>query len=121
MKFSETHEWLKVEGDFGIVGITQYAQNELKEIVAVQLPPVGKVLELGEEAAILESTKAAIDIYSPITGEVVAVNEELKKNPNLLNQTPETEGWLFKMRIDDLDELDTLLDLEQYLQLVSVS
>lgn len=121
MKFSETHEWLKIENDVGTVGITQYAQNELKEIVSIQLPPIGKVLELGEEAAILESTKAAVDIYSPVTGEIIAVNEELKKNPDLLNKTPETHGWLFKMRIHDLDELDTLLDLEQYLQLVSVS
>lgn len=117
MKFSETHEWIKVEGEIGVVGITRHAQNELKEVVSIQLPPIGKKLEVGEEAAILESTKAAVDIYSPVSGEVVAVNKMALQN---INQSPEEGGWLFKLRLLDVSELDTLLDQEEYQEIVSV-
>ncbi|HSX04752.1 MAG TPA: glycine cleavage system protein GcvH [Rhabdochlamydiaceae bacterium] len=121
MKFSETHEWIKVEGSIGTVGITHFAQKELKEIVSIQLPPLGKKVKMGEEAAILESTKAAVDIYSPVSGEIIAVNEAALQNFSLVNESPEEGGWLFKIQLQKTRELDTLLDLEQYLQLVSVS
>lgn len=121
MKYTETHEWIKIEGNKGTVGITQFAQNELKEVVSIQLPVVGSRLELGEDAAILESTKAAVDIYSPVSGKIIEINEKVKKDPQILNQSPESGGWLFKIELSDIDELDTLLDLEQYLQIVSIS
>lgn len=105
----------------GTVGITKFAQGELKEIVMVQLPEIGKMVDLGDEAAILESTKAAVDIYSPVSGKIIEVNEKVKKDPHLINSSPESEGWLFKIQMSDLDELDTLLDLEQYLQIVAIS
>ncbi len=121
MKFSETHEWIKVEREVGTVGISSFAQKELKEIVSVQLPTVGKKVELGDEAAILESTKAAVDLYSPVSGEIVAINEKVLQNPSLINDGPEGDGWLFKIKLRDAAELETLLDSEQYLELVSVS
>ena len=114
MKFTESHEWVKVENDTGVVGITAHAQKELGEIVYVELPQVGKRIQAGEEAAILESTKAAADIYSPVSGEVIEINLALKQTVALINEQSETEGWLFKIKLADPSELDTLLDHEHY-------
>jgi glycine cleavage system H protein len=119
MKFSETHEWIKIEEGIGIVGISRHAQNELKEIVSIQLPLIGKKLEIGEEAAILESTKAAVDLYAPVSGEVIAINEEALKNPSIVNDFPEGKGWLFEIKLHDPSELESLLDPEEYLEIVS--
>lgn len=119
VKYSQSHEWVAVVGEIAMVGISAYAQTELGEVVFVQLPEVGEELEAGKEAAVVESTKAASDIYAPVSGEVVAINEQLVVNPGILNASPEKEGWLFKISIKRRSELDTLLDHQQYLQLTS--
>ncbi len=119
IKYTNSHEWIQVEENIGIVGVTDYAQKELGAIVFAELPAVGKVLEIGQEAAILESTKAAADIYSPISGEVIEVNAELAESPQLINAFSEDRGWLFKVRLKDPKELDSLLTKEAYLKMIN--
>lgn len=114
MKFTESHEWIEVQEELGIVGVTNYAQKELGDIVYVELPTVGKPVKQGEEAAVLESTKAAADVYAPVSGHIVEVNEKLKNTSELVNQSPEKEGWLFKIKLSDLKEIDSLMTAEQY-------
>ena len=118
MFFTDSHEWIEVEGDLGKVGITSHAQKELGDIVYVELPTVGKKIHAGEEVVILESTKAAADIYGPVSGEIVAVNEELNHSPQLLNESPEGRGWLFQIRLSSLEELNGLMNQAAYQQLV---
>lgn len=118
IKYTNSHEWISVDQDIGTVGITAYAQKELGAIVFAGLPPLGKVLSMGEEAAILESTKAAADIYSPVSGEVIEVNPELAVSPELINSFAEDLGWLFKIKIKNLKELETLLSKENYLKMI---
>ena len=118
MKYTESHEWIRVEDDLGVVGITQQAQQELGEVVHVELPTVGKMVRAGEEVAVLESTKAAADIYSPVSGEVVEINQKLADFSELINKEPETSGWLFKIRCTNLAELEKLLNQKEYLTLV---
>lgn len=122
MKFTRTHEWILIEGDEGTVGITSYARKELGDVVYVELPPVGKKLKQGEEAVVLESTKAASDIYAPVSGTVTAVNENLAQEIQDVNNASEGKGWLFKMKIADpsktSQELEKLLTQEEYLALV---
>ena len=113
MKYTQTHEWIRLnQGEEGIatVGISDHAQKELGEIVFVQLPKVGQKLEAGAESAVLESTKAASDIYSPVAGEVIEVNQQLLEDPSLLNTSAEDKGWLYKIVVYDLAALDTLLE-----------
>ena len=119
MYFTDSHEWVQVEGNSGKVGITAFAKKELGEIVYLQLPEVGRKVQAGEEVVILESTKAAADIYAPVSGEIVAVNEAAAQNPELLNRSPEQEGWLFQIRLSDPSELDDLMDKAAYENLVS--
>lgn len=119
MKYSESHEWVLIENETAVVGISKHAQKELGEVVYVELPKVGDVVEAGKEAAVLESTKAAADIYSPLSGTITEVNELVKENPSLLNSSPENEGWIFKIAPSDLSQLDSLLDQSQYLHLTS--
>ncbi len=114
MKFTDSHEWVEVSGDEGRVGITTYARQELGEVVYIELPKVGQKLKLGEEACILESTKAAADVYSPLSGEVTAINTALEENPDLLNRSPQGQGWLFTLKISRPDEMDHLLDEDVY-------
>ncbi|MBS3903800.1 MAG: glycine cleavage system protein GcvH [Simkania sp.] len=119
MRFTESHEWILINGEIGTVGITSYAQKELGSIVYIELPEIGRRLALAEEAVVLESTKAAADVYAPVSGEVIEVNEKLKVSCDLINQSPEKEGWLFKMKITAPKELQTLMEREEYLQLVA--
>lgn len=114
LKYAETHEWARVEGDNVTVGITDHAQAELTDIVFVELPKVGTPLAARQAAAIVESVKAASDIYSPVSGEVVELNPELESNPALLNVDPYGAGWLFKVRFKDAGELDALKDPAAY-------
>ncbi len=114
MKFSDSHEWIKVENSIGTVGISDHAQHELGDIVYVELPIKGKKVLKGCEVAVLESTKAASDVYTPVSGEIIEVNEKLKENPQIINEYPESEGWLYKIRIDDLSDLNSLFDAEAY-------
>lgn len=119
MKYTNTHEWIDLKGDIGTVGITDHAQKELGDIVYVELPKVGKTVQAGEEAVVLESTKAAADVYSPISGTILEVNSSLTSASELVNQSPEASGWLFKIKPSNPKELDKLLDETAYRSLVS--
>ncbi len=116
-KFTKDHEYIRVEGNTGIVGITPYAQDQLGDIVFVELPKVGMVLKQGEEAAVVESVKAASEIYAPASGTVTEVNTALSGEPGLINSAPETDGWIYKLSLAAPAELDTLLDAAAYAEL----
>ncbi len=114
LKYAKTHEWIKVEGETGTVGITDYAQEQLTDVVFVELPQIGKVVSKGEAVAVLESVKSVSDIYAPVSGEVIEVNKELENKPGLINKEPYGKGWIFKLKIKDTKELDSLLSAEGY-------
>jgi len=114
LKYAKTHEWVRVEGDIAVVGITDHAQHELTDVVYVETPAVDSHIEAGKECAVVESVKAASDIYAPVSGDVVAVNEELSGAPELLNQDPYEKGWMFKVKISDPGELNELLSPDNY-------
>lgn len=114
MKFTDTHEWISINGDIGTVGITDYAQKELGDIVYVELPNIGAAVKALQEAVVLESTKAAADVYSPVSGTIVEVNQKLADASELVNTAPEDDGWLFKVKLSDLKELNALMDKDTY-------
>ncbi len=118
MRFTDSHEWIKVENGIGTVGITHQAQKQLGEVVYVELPAVGKQVQAGQEVAVLESTKAAADIYSPVSGEIVEINQKLCDFIHHINSSAEAEGWLFKIKLSNYSEIDKLLNRNQYLDLV---
>ena len=117
--FTEDHEWIDVDGDIGTVGISDYAQGQLGDIVFVEVPDEGKELGKGDEAAVVESVKAASDIYAPVSGTVIEGNDALANEPDLVNSDPEGEGWFFKLTIADTSELDELMDEAKYASFVS--
>ena len=112
--YTEDHEWIRVEGDTGTVGITTYAQGQLGDIVFVELPDVGKTLDVGDEAAVIDSVKAAAEVYAPVAGEVVEVNDAIVEKPGLVNEDAMGDGWFFKLKIADPVELEDLMDEEAY-------
>ena len=114
IKYTEDHEWLKVDGDTAVVGITHHAQDALGDVVFVELPEVGKVYTQKETAGVVESVKAAADVYMPVTGEVVEVNEALRNDPSLANSDPLGAGWFFKVRLADPSQLAALMDETSY-------
>jgi glycine cleavage system H protein len=114
MYYTDTHEWLSLQGDKGTVGMTHYAQEELGAIVFIQLPKIGQKVTIGEEICVLESTKAAADVYAPVSGTIIAINEEIVKFPGKINQNAETTGWLFQLTLSNLAEVETLLTLAEY-------
>ncbi len=114
LKYAESHEWIRVDGDTGTVGITDHAQAELTDIVYVDPPKVGTNLSAGSTCAVVESVKAASDIYSPVSGEVIGINEALASNPALVNTAPYGEGWLFKVRLADASQLGALKSPADY-------
>jgi glycine cleavage system H protein len=114
LKFTTDHEWLRLDGEVATVGITNFAQDKLGDLVFVELPGVGTKLKKGAAAATVESVKAASDVYAPVSGEVIEVNGKVGSDPALVNSAPTGEGWLFKMKIADASELGTLLDEEAY-------
>ncbi len=114
IKFSEDHEWIRIEGDSGVVGLTDYAQEQLGDIVFVELPEVGRQLAKGDEAAVIESVKAASELYAIVGGEVTEVNESLSDDPAQVNSDPMGGGWFFKFKIGDAGELDGLMDENAY-------
>ncbi len=114
LRYAESHEWIRLEGAIGTVGITDHAQAELTDIVYVELPQVGKVLETRQAVAVVESVKAASDIYAPVSGEVVETNPNLESNPALLNTDPYNAGWLFKLKISNSDEISLLKTAAEY-------
>ena len=114
MKYSENHTWVQMDNTIGIIGITNQAQQELGEVIYIEFPSEGEKIQKGKELAVIESRKSAIDVYSPISGEIVAINQQLKKNPETIQDNAETSGWLVKIRFDDKKELDQLMDEGQY-------
>ncbi len=116
LRFTKNHEWIRVEGEEAVVGITEYAQQQLGDIVFVELPSVGRCIDTGEEAAVVESVKAASSVYMPVRGEIVSVNEDLSKNPQKVNTSPEGEGWMFRMKVSDVQELEELMGEASYLE-----
>lgn len=116
-KFTKDHEYIRLEGTTGIVGITPYAQEQLGDIVYVELPSVGKKLKQGDEAAVVESVKAASEIYAPVAGTVTEVNGNLAGEPGLINSAPEGEGWIYKLSVEDVGELDGLMDAAAYAEI----
>jgi glycine cleavage system H protein len=117
-KFSEEHEWIVIDGDVGTVGITDYAQEQLGDVVYVELPEVGRTVEKDGEMATIESVKAASEIFAPVSGEVVEVNTALDDDPALINSDAEAGGWIVKLRIADAGELDGLMDADGYKKFV---
>lgn len=120
-KYTKDHEYIRVEGDVAVVGITEHAQEQLGDVVFVEVPEVGKKVKQGDTAAVVESVKAASDIYAPISGEVVAANGELACNPALVNQDPMGKAWFMKIRIANKSELDGLMDRAAYDAFVAAS
>ena len=117
LKYTKTHEWLRVMDDGHVeVGITDHAQHLMGDMVFVELPEVGATIAAGDDCAVVESVKAASDVYAPVTGEIIEINEELVNAPETLNQEPYAGGWLFRMQPDNEGELDDLLDAEAYLE-----
>ena len=112
--YTEDHEWIDVDGDSATVGITDYAQQQLGDVVFVELPEVGRNVVAGKEAAVVESVKAASEVYAPVAGDVVEVNEALADDPALVNRDPQGEGWFVKLRIENQGDLDDLLDEAAY-------
>ncbi len=112
--YAETDEWIKIEGDLGIVGITDYAQDKLGDIVFLEEAPLGKKVKKRERVISIESVKAAADIHSPVSGEIVEVNKEAVQNPQIINEDPYGKGWLFKIKIENMDELKELMDAKNY-------
>jgi glycine cleavage system H protein len=117
--FTEDHEWIDVDGDIGTVGISDYAQSQLGDIVFVEVPDAGRSLGKGDEAAVVESVKAASDVYSPASGTVLEGNPALTDEPALVNSDPEGEGWFFKITLSDASELDALMDETAYAAFVA--
>ncbi|MDE3046630.1 MAG: glycine cleavage system protein GcvH [Verrucomicrobiota bacterium] len=120
-RFTKSHEWIEVKGRVGTVGITHYAQKELGDIVYAQLPKVGQVLRAGQEVCVLESTKAAADIYTPVSGKVVAINEKVREEPALTNRDAEHTGWLFQIELSSAKEVDSLLTRVDYDKMIANS
>ena len=114
VKFTKEHEWVRVEGEEGVVGITNYAQEQLGDMVFIEVPEVGAQIEKGAEAAVVESVKAANEVYSPISGEVIEVNEDLAEDPSKVNSDAEGEGWMYRVKMSDASELDDLMDVDAY-------
>jgi glycine cleavage system H protein len=112
--YTPEHEWIRVEGDTATVGITDFAQGQLGDIVFVELPDAGREVSKGGEAAVVESVKAASDVYAPVTGEVTEANQALSDDPSLVNTDPEGEGWFFRLRLSDTSELEGLMDAGAY-------
>ncbi|MBL0319049.1 MAG: glycine cleavage system protein GcvH [Alphaproteobacteria bacterium] len=119
--YTKEHEWLVVDGNVAVVGITDYAQAALGDLVYVDLPAIGKLAETGKDIAVVESCKAASDVYSPVAGKIVAVNDELKNAPELINQSPYDQGWIFKIELSNPDEIKSLLSEQQYRDLLAAA
>jgi glycine cleavage system H protein len=114
IRYTNDHEWIRLEGDIGTVGISHYAQTQLGDIVYVELPPIGKKVAKGDEAAVVESVKAASEVYAPVAGEVIAVNTDLEAKPAAVNEDAEGGGWFLKLKVANAAEVEALMSEEQY-------
>ncbi len=118
LKYTKDHEWAKIEGDVATIGITDYAQGELGDVVFVELPEVGTTLSAGDTFGTIEAVKAVADLYAPLSGEVVEINPELESTPEKVNQDPYGDGWMIKIKLSNPGEVDALMDAEKYKELI---
>jgi len=118
LKYTKEHEWIKIKGDVAVVGITDHAQAELTDIVFVELPEVGKEIKKGEELCVVESVKSVSEIYAPISGKIVKINDKLEDTPETVNESPYDDGWLVELEIKDKSEIGNLLDAESYKKMI---
>jgi len=119
MKYTDDHEYLRIEGDVATIGITKHAQEQLGDVVFVELPEAGKAVVKGDEAAVVESVKAAAEVYAPVSGEVVEANADLEGNPGLVNEDPEGGAWFMKIKLSDVSELEGMMDADGYAKFVA--
>ena len=117
-KFTKEHEWVFLKNEIATVGITNYAQESLGDIVFVELPEIGKLVKIGDQVGVVESVKAASELYSPVSGKIIEINNELKTTPQLLNSDSENAGWYMKIKIDNTDELTNLMNFNQYIKTI---
>ncbi|MDC0196353.1 glycine cleavage system protein GcvH [Gammaproteobacteria bacterium] len=113
-KYTDEHEWISIDGEIGTVGISVYAQVQLGDVVFIEVPEIGTVYQKGEEAAVVESVKAASEVYAPVDGEIVEVNNGLEEDPSIVNSDAEGRGWFYKIKVNNLSDLDGLMDGEAY-------
>ena len=118
-KYSKDHEWVSTENDIATVGITNHAQESLGDIVFIELPKVGKIVKAGEQVGVVESVKAASELYSPISGKIIQVNDNLSKEPHLINSDAENDGWYMKIKMEKTNELEDLMDISQYKEIIN--
>ncbi len=121
LKYSKTHEWVIIRGETAVVGITDFAQQKLTDVVFIELPELGREVKAGDDCAVVESVKAASDIYTPLSGKVVKVNDRLNDEPQLLNSDPYGEGWVLEIEPSDLSELENLMSADEYARIVEES
>ena len=114
MKFAKSHEWIKIEGNVGTIGISDHAQNELTELCFIELPDVGKTFKAGDPCCVVESVKSASDVFCPVSGEVIEINEAVMDDPSIVNLDAEEAGWFFKIKLEDISEIDLLMDRDKY-------
>ena len=119
LHYTQSHEWVRIDGEIGTIGITEHAQKELGEIVYLELPSVGEKISKDDHFGVVESVKAVSDIYAPVSGTVVEVNEGLPESPEVINEDPYGDGWLIKVRVSDLSEMEDLMDGEEYEEMVA--
>ena len=113
-KYTDEHEWISIDGEIGTVGISEYAQVQLGDVVFIEVPEIGTIYKKGQEAAVVESVKAASEVYAPVDGEIVEVNNGLEEDPSIVNSDAEGEGWFYKIKVNNLSDLDGLMDEEAY-------
>ena len=117
-KYSKDHEWIKIENEIAIIGITDYAQESLGDIVFIELPKVGRLINTGDQVGVVESVKAASDLFAPISGEIIEVNNELTNLPQLMNSDPENSGWYMKIKLNDVEDLKKLMNYDEYKEII---
>ena len=118
-KYTKEHEWIRFDDDYAFVGITEFAQKQLGDVVFVQLPEIGSEFKVGDEAAVIESVKAASEVYAPVSGKILDTNSELIEKPEIINSDSENEGWIWKMSIENFKQTDDLMDKSKYLDFIS--
>ena len=118
LKYTDTHEWIKIEGDIARVGITDHAQSELTDIVFVELPQIGKEIREGDELCVVESVKSVSEIYAPISGKIANINKQIEESPEIINESPYDEGWLIEIEIVDKSEINALLSADSYKKMI---
>ena len=117
-KYSKEHEWISLENEIATVGITNHAQESLGDIVFIELPEIGKIVKAGDQVGVVESVKAASELYSPVNGIIIEINNELQKTPQLVNTDPEDKGWYMKIKLENTNELTTLMNFDQYKEII---